>query len=990
MYSLIQAQYDKSLENPPWEHTNTFDIDDRPKKRKRPSYFYEVVAPDGNVVAVIDDEDNPSSQPTSNDDDGPQSPNLLPSSSPLSTRSTTPSLDLSDFDMPLYYRSQQSDSSVGSSTGEINSPLIRANQEDVLMSDCSPRPEALELPASASKSGQPGRKRAVKACENCRRRKVKCDAKTPCSACKASRLQCGEEKIEVQAPSKPAFEPKATRRSMHSTLSQLVPDRNSPSLVDSGTDSGASFMKPPKRETITTFPSITTSSINSVPREEVLPHKRRRTLQREASSFMSSPSDEESSTQSSQPSVLPHKRRQTLQREASSFMNSPSDDEPSTQSSQASSRSLPNMKGRDLFDSMVWQDPFTTSIFYMFISSLRQKIKNEVTTTTATHNFIKTLRDGGRLVRNYTQNIDCLEERLGLETDLARGPGHRARFHSKTQREPRPETIDEQSAHNGGVEVVLLHGSLVDLRCGLCGKLSSWSEADRESATLSGQAPDCPSCTEYNAHRTGRGRRELAVGRLRPDIVLYGEEHPHANLVGPLITHDIGLGPDVLLIMGTSLKVHGLKIMVKEFAKAVHSRGGTIVFVNRTKPPESTWGDVIDYWVEWDCDAWVMDLKQRREDIWLPQGTVEELKKRQSLETRNPRESLGETKSRARPQCMRDDKMNGAWVTFKILDTLRMFPDANGKTSDRPLHPDKFVPHKFRTSLASNKESYSEKPPPTKNNTIHIKQNPAPKRKTKSMSAVTSLAAVAAPRGIKKRQSMPSKPTRSKSANAKGKQAGGHEAMDLDDEQREKDASHVADVRAQWEKLRVIVPTLKLPPEQALGFLKRNLSTNASSFPHYSTSNDFPNLGGWDFKRVENWDLEGMNLLTHPPSGTSLPSIQNELPPPRSPTPKFTPVPVSNHAYTTRSSRRLAEASNSEQTPTAWPGSRAGDTVIQSREPAEETLPTPPASGASSDPVTPTSSSQRIKRMGSIGAILSSPAEESAGEVWHDASEGLA
>lgn len=986
---MIQAQYDKSLENPPWEHTNTFDIDDRPRKRKRPSYFYEVVAPDGNVVAVIDEEEKPSSQSSSNDGDGPPLSNLLPPSSPLSTRSTTPSLDLSDFYISSHYRSVQSASSVGSSAGENDSPFV---QQDVSMLNSSPQPKPLKLPTSDTKPRQPKRKRAVTACQNCRRRKVKCDSNTPCSACVLSHLECGGEETEVQAQSKPACEPKPTRRSMRSSMGPFTSDRNSPSLVDSGTDAGTSFfMRSPKREINTSFPAnSTTSDLNSAPSEEsrtVLPHKRRQTLQREASSFMSSPSDEELSTQSSQPSVLPHKRRQTLQKEASSFMSSPSDEEPSTQSSQTSSRSLPNLKGRDLFDSMVWQDPFTTSIFYMFISSLRQKIQNEVTTTTETHNFIRTLRDGGRLVRNYTQNIDCLEERLGLCTNLTRGPGHRARFHSRTQREPRPETIDEQSAHNGGVEVVLLHGSLVDLRCGLCGKISSWSEADRESATLSGQAPDCPSCTEYNAHRTGRGRRELAVGRLRPDIVLYGEEHPHANLVGPLITHDIGLGPDVLLIMGTSLKVHGLKIMVKEFAKAVHSRGGTVVFVNRTKPPESTWGDVIDYWVEWDCDAWVLDLKQRREDIWSPQGTIEEPKKRQSLDTRNPRESLGETKPRARPQCMRDDKTNGAWVTFKILDALRMFPDGDGNIAPRPSHPDKFATNKFRSSLAANKEPHIENPLPLTKTTIEVKKNlPAPKRKTKSMSAVTSLAVGAAPRG-KKRQSMPSKPTRPKTTNAKGKQVEGRRDADHDEgenEQREKDVTHVADVMAQWKKLRVLIPTMpKMPPKEALEIFKRNLNTNANRYAFYSTSNHIPNLGGWDIK--------GMNLLTHPPSGVSLPSIQDELPPARSelpPPPVFKPP---THAYSTRSSRRLAMTSNSEQTPSAWSGVNEGrGTVIQSMEPTEESLPTPPASGASSDPITPTSSSQRIKRMGSIGAILSSPAEDSSGEVWHDASEVLA
>ncbi|RKU42399.1 hypothetical protein DL546_004599 [Coniochaeta pulveracea] len=80
----------------------------------------------------------------------------------------------------------------------------------------------------------------------------------------------------------------------------------------------------------------------------------------------------------------------------------------------------------------------------------------------------------------------------------------------------------------------------------------------------------------------------------------------------------------MLLILGTSLRVHGLKVLVKEFAKAAHSKGGKVVFVNFTKPPESVWSDVIDFWVQWDCDTWVLDLKNRKPALWLPPGAVDE------------------------------------------------------------------------------------------------------------------------------------------------------------------------------------------------------------------------------------------------------------------------------------------------------------------------------------------------------------------------------
>ncbi|RDW80431.1 hypothetical protein BP5796_05129 [Coleophoma crateriformis] len=379
------------------------------------------------------------------------------------------------------------------------------------------------------------------------------------------------------------------------------------------------------------------------------------------------------------------RQRPSLQRQSSSILQSQETDDSSSQptSSQSSSRaSLPNLKGKDLFDSMIWSDAFTTSVFYRFISTLRQKVNEDVTKTTESHRFIKTLRDTGRLVRNYTQNIDCLEAREGLSTELELGTGDRARFSTRASKETggAKKPISGGDSQPGGVEVVQLHGSLVNLRCGVCSRTTSWDEEERFTITSAGQAPECPSCEFANADRCRRGRRGLAVGRLRPDIVLYGEEHPSAHLISPLIQHDLGLGPEILLILGTSLRVHGLKVMVREFAKAVHTKGGKVIFVNNTKPSESVWGDVIDYWVEWDCDAWVLDLKKRREEIWLPPGTSNEKKsKRQSLciNTNDPK------KPPVRPSATRDCKVNGVHLTFKILETLGKILDSDGQKASR-------------------------------------------------------------------------------------------------------------------------------------------------------------------------------------------------------------------------------------------------------------------------------------------------------------------
>ncbi|KAK8146420.1 hypothetical protein G3M48_003163 [Beauveria asiatica] len=401
-------------------------------------------------------------------------------------------------------------------------------------------------------------------------------------------------------------------------------------------------------------------------------------------------------------------------------------------SSSAGRSTLPNMKGRDLFDVSVWADPVRTQVFYTFATSLRQKIKDAE--PTGSHRFISHLRNRGKLVRCYTQNIDQIEEKVGLSTSLIDGPGSRGRFSRRsTARDQLAKMVDEPSnkelpssqtsssdnsgsesatpqtsqaslpdapsssqtdgeascadskdnapptlkkePSQSGVECVFLHGSLESLRCFLCGQVCSWDE-DRETSTLTGQQPECPRCAGAAAAREEKGKRALGVGKLRPDIVLYGEEHPNAHLISPIITHDLALYPDMLLILGTSLRVHGLKVMVREFAKTVHSKGGKVVFVNFTKPPESSWGDIIDFWIQWDCDAWVDDLHVRVPRLWRDPSP------------KKPRPPA------ANPVAMRDSKVTGAYCTLKILKELRRItgkdtPEkaADGATNMADLRP---------------------------------------------------------------------------------------------------------------------------------------------------------------------------------------------------------------------------------------------------------------------------------------------------------------
>ncbi len=265
-----------------------------------------------------------------------------------------------------------------------------------------------------------------------------------------------------------------------------------------------------------------------------------------------------------------------------------------------------NLRGEELFSSTVLENADSRVVYYQFIAALRQRIQ-DLRDTSLTHKFIRILRDSGLLLRCYTQNIDALEVREGLALDLE---GELP----KTRGPPYAEANDgDDSEGNGseGCDVVPLHGTLRSLRCSLCSAECEWTKEASE-IFLSGSAPGCAICRERSDRRQASGKRATATGSLRPNIVLYGQNHPQGSRIEEMIRRDSLACPDMLLIMGTSLKIRGVQALVKDLAKIVHQmEGGRVVFVNRTQPAASIWENVIDDHVMMDCDEWVKDLQDR-------------------------------------------------------------------------------------------------------------------------------------------------------------------------------------------------------------------------------------------------------------------------------------------------------------------------------------------------------------------------------------------
>jgi NAD-dependent SIR2 family protein deacetylase len=810
---LIQAQYNAALQDPPWEESNTFDIDDRPKKKRR-QWYYEVVAPDGKVVDVIDEELKPEKE------EKRRSSRTRSTNRSTSRSSTLPEESAAPKESGQEPLSQQGSTRRLSPSRSVNTRRSHSyTPQPARTSIANPHEEAVESLSLAK--------------EPCRSSRFHVDNTTHSRSCTPHESEIILEPIEQTiTTTRDSFHPEKEdlRRSSRSRSTNTT---NSRSSTPKSTESSLTSLS-------STTPELPEASIQELSQLTI------DTDQSELSQVFSE--DPSSSTEPSFTSSA------SLSRTASDI----------------STRTLPNLKGRDLFDCRIWSNPFETSIFYMFVSSLREKIKN-VKTTTETHKFIRVLRDGGRLVRNYTQNIDMFEKREGLCQELDQGPGSKGRFNSKFQKEARQSGVERYDNRLGGCEVVALHGSLERLRCNLCGQSSSWDEPHLLAATYAGTAPDCQRCTDSHSHRTSRGRRGLAIGRLRPDIVLYGEDHPHSNLISPIVTHDLNLSPDILLIMGTSLRVHGLKVMIREFAKAVHMKGGKVVFVNQTKPSESTWGEFIDYWVAWDCDEWVMDLRDRREDIWT--GVTEEKCKEPTTETK-----------RWRPQALRDDKINGVYLTFKILDTLSKVPDASGHLATRfPYWQSRSIARVSDVSIPEQKKGLSKKAPSAKKTDM-----PPP----------------------------PKKPSTTKPKSQKRKQP--------EPEVKPKDnAELVAKIWANLCKLSSHIP--RAPPELQLPFSKLpvNSSDFHTSFAFAGKSNHLPDVGG------SSWAYDKMNLITLPPVGVA----EHIHTPPKAEQPKVEERPRPRHSYGTRARGRFSDAETVVVDSTEPAVKLHDDTIVVAEEP---------------------------------------------------------
>lgn len=219
------------------------------------------------------------------------------------------------------------------------------------------------------------------------------------------------------------------------------------------------------------------------------------------------------------------------------------------------------------------------------------------------HHLLKTLNDRGKLLRVYTQNIDCLEERAGLDyglpvweeqrksrsskgkakaLDHAQGPGaktglltpppshrptaspERATSYSDREGSGVPQLLESDSTPGAGPSAsasttvgprcIPLHGHLKTLYCPLC--FHSVPFLPHVDELVAGDSVPCPSCEDLEATRRLVGKRERGVGQMRPAVVLYGESHREGEVIGECVRRDLlgKPGPRANTVEGSPMK----------------------------------------------------------------------------------------------------------------------------------------------------------------------------------------------------------------------------------------------------------------------------------------------------------------------------------------------------------------------------------------------------------------------------------------------------
>ncbi|OIW35131.1 DHS-like NAD/FAD-binding domain-containing protein, partial [Coniochaeta ligniaria NRRL 30616] len=223
--------------------------------------------------------------------------------------------------------------------------------------------------------------------------------------------------------------------------------------------------------------------------------------------------------------------------------------------------------GKHLFDASVYKHDSSTSSFHDMVRRMSEQISEA--NPTPFHHLLASIAEEGRLLRLYTQNIDCIDTNMPpLATTVP-----------LNNKGPWPKSIQ-------------LHGGLDKMVCSKCGTLEKFDPSLFDGP----EPPPCKACLEQeNVRITFAGKRSHGVGKLRPRIVLYNEHNPDQDAIGNVSEADLRRVPDAVIVVGTTLKIPGVRRIVKEMCQVTRSRrDGFTAWINLEPEPQGP--DLKDCW----------------------------------------------------------------------------------------------------------------------------------------------------------------------------------------------------------------------------------------------------------------------------------------------------------------------------------------------------------------------------------------------------------
>lgn len=270
--------------------------------------------------------------------------------------------------------------------------------------------------------------------------------------------------------------------------------------------------------------------------------------------------------------------------------------------SQLSKLDLDISDPQEVFDIRVFRrEP---KIFYRVAQDILPDDKQK---GTPTHAFIRLLQDKGKLLTNYTQNIDNLEAKVGIIPEKliqCHGSFATASCIECHHQVPGDNIFDE-----------IRSGIIPKCTNPSCTKLNLAPGKLKRKRTSNGQLPK-RSKKHSDSDSSDEGYDLPEAGIMKPDITFFGEELPD-RFAERLTNHDKDK-VDLVLVIGTSLKVAPVSEVVPYLPAHIPQ-----IYISRTPVQHIN----FDITLLGDCDVVIQELCRRLDwkldhDMLAPESEI--------------------------------------------------------------------------------------------------------------------------------------------------------------------------------------------------------------------------------------------------------------------------------------------------------------------------------------------------------------------------------